>query len=1037
MAWTQIMGAGSVRYHRDTVLDRADDFPGQTLAYYGSRGETPMTWGGAGAERLGLTSTVTHETYGAVFAEGGARDPVLGTRLVDTKRPGLELVVSAHKTVAVLGVVGRADDMHRILDAETDATLAFLDAWVTKQGGRRGKRETRTATSGLIYGRTRHATSRAGDPNPHDHVLVANVVEMLDDRGGWKGLDTAGVRDMVHAATAVGRLHAAWEARQLGYGITPDHGPSGKLDHFAITGIPEEVCRQFSKRSDQIDEDAGPDASYRLRSRVARSGRPDKDDDHSPEQLMDRWHGELDAIGHTPASVLDSIERSTPARPPAERLSERELAELVGWVLSPSGPLAGDKRFGRAEVIRHLAPKLHGRHPDELTRTLGIVLAHPEALPLLGQPGARSRSWVLASTRAAEQAIADCADRLAETTSAVSVDPDTAAHAIREKEWAIGARLTADQRDLVTAIATSGRQLELVLGVAGAGKTSTLDALRHAYEQAGHRVIGTATSGQAAKTLGAAAHLESRTTASLLWRLQHGHDHLDPDTVLIVDEAGMVDDPTMLALLTTAEIHGTKTIVVGDHHQLGAVGPGGGLEGLIARHPQAVHTLTGNIRQHDPAERDALEQLRSGDVGRAVSFYAAQGRIRPREDRLDALVDTVLAWADDVDAGQDTIMLAWRRNDVAALNNLARTNRRAAGRLSPHSTGLRGGRNYAVGDRIVALAPDPSRRWVASQQGTVTAIDAPTRTVTVTFDDTTEPVELRGAQLDEHHLDHAYATTVHRAQGATVDRAHVYADGGGRELTYVALSRARDSTTIHCAADGIDQAVEDLQRDWTHDRRQRWTLDTDLPAGPGQRTRPSLLRSVDVGLRLGQLRAEREAIFAAVPADPDPDWAAVHVQRRKLEQHLDELRTGAGRYSDTDTGEVVRAFRDVEARVQEAQRAAHSPIGSRRQQRKHARLAENLQPELEEARRIWDQAVAPIERDLLEQLDALGTEAERLESARYHRDSWTLTHKPVLDRLTALDHEIARLEHHAQVPVVNQEALRRPAPGREPPGLAR
>ena len=1037
MAWTQIMGAGSVRYHRDTVLDRVDDFPGQTLAYYGSRGETPMTWGGAGAERLGLTGTVTHETYGAVFAQGGARDPVLGTRLVDTKRPGLELVVSAHKTVAVLGVVGRADDMHRILDAETDATLAFLDAWVTKQGGRRGKREIRTATSGLIYGRTRHATSRAGDPNPHDHVLVANVVEMLDDRGGWKGLDTAGVRDMVHAATAVGRLHAAWEARQLGYGITPDHGPSGKLDHFAITGIPDAVCRLFSKRSEQIDEDAGPDASYRLRSRLARSSRPDKDEDHSPEQLMDRWVGELHAIGHTPASILDSIERSAPARQSAERLSERELAQLVGWVLSPTGPLAGDKRFGRAEVIRHLAPKLHGRHPDELNRTVGAVLAHPEALPLLGQPGARNRSWVLASTRAAEQAIADCADRLAHSTAAVSVDPDTAADAIREKEWAIGARLTADQHDLITGIATSGRQLELVLGVAGAGKTTALDALRHAYETTGHRVIGTATSGQAAKTLGTAAHLESRTTASLLWRLQHGHDHLDPDTVLIVDEAGMVDDPTMLALLTTAEIHGTKTIVVGDHHQLGAVGPGGGLEGLIGRHPQAVHTLAGNIRQHDSAERGALEQLRNGDMGRAVSFYAAQGRIRPREDRLDALVDTVLAWADDVDAGHDTIMLAWRRNDVAALNNLARTNRRAAGHLSPHSTGLGGGRSYAVGDRVVALAPDPDRRWVTSQQGTVTAIDGSTRTVTVTFDDTTEPVELRGEQLDEHHLDHAYATTVHRAQGATVDRTHVYADRGGRELTYVALSRAREATTIHCVADNLDQAVEDLQRDWNHDRRQRWTLDTDLPAAPGQRTRPSLLRGVDVGLRLGQLRAEREAILAAMPADPDPSWAAVQVQRRKLEQHLDELRTGTGRYQNTEAGEVAHALSDVETQVQEAQRAARSPINSRRQQRKYARVAENLQPELDEARRLRDQVIAPLERGLLDQLDTLEGEADRLETARYHRDSWALVHGTVVDRLAALNHEIARLEHHADVPVVNPEALRRPPPGREPPGLAR
>lgn len=207
---------------------------------------------------------------------------------------------------------------------------------------------------------------------------------MLDDRGGRKGLDTAGVRDMVHAATAVGRLRAAWEARRLGYAITPDPGPSGKLDHFAIAGVPEEVCRTFSKRSDQIDEIAGTDASYRLRSTMARAHRPDKDD-RSPEQLMDRWHAELAALGHTPATILASIERTE--RPPAERLTDPELRELVGWVLSPSGPLAGDKQFGRAEVIRHLAPKLHGRHPDELARALSAALAHPEALPLVGQPG--------------------------------------------------------------------------------------------------------------------------------------------------------------------------------------------------------------------------------------------------------------------------------------------------------------------------------------------------------------------------------------------------------------------------------------------------------------------------------------------------------------------------------------------------------------------------------------------------------------------------------------------------------------------------
>jgi hypothetical protein len=91
--------------------------------------------------------------------------------------------------VAELGVIGRAEDMHAVMDAERDATLAYLDGVTRERGGRRGRAGIRVATSGMVYAHSRHAISRAGDPCPHDHVLVANVVEMLDGAGRWKAGD--------------------------------------------------------------------------------------------------------------------------------------------------------------------------------------------------------------------------------------------------------------------------------------------------------------------------------------------------------------------------------------------------------------------------------------------------------------------------------------------------------------------------------------------------------------------------------------------------------------------------------------------------------------------------------------------------------------------------------------------------------------------------------------------------------------------------------------------------------------------------------
>jgi hypothetical protein len=210
------------------------------------------------------------------------------------------------------------------------------------------------------------------------------------------------------------------------------------------------------------------------------------------------------------------------------------------------------------------------------------------------------------------------------------------------------------------------------------------------------------------------------------------------------------------------------------------------------------------------------------------------------------------------------VLLAWRRADVAALNRAARQTRIADGTITAPEVTAPGGRTYAAGDRVVMLAPGRDGAYVTSERATVEAVSS-TR-IAVRFD-TGRGVTLAGEEIDEKHLDHAYALTVHRMQGATVQRAHVLADGGGRELTYVALSRATDTTHIHAVADDLDQATEDLTREWSTDRRQHWTLETDTPATDDQPQRPGLAQRPSPEHRAHQIEPEANALEDTIASE--------------------------------------------------------------------------------------------------------------------------------------------------------------------------
>ena len=949
-----------------------------------------MVWGGSGAASLGLDGEVGVKEWRSVFGAGGARHPESGERLVHCLRPGMELVVSPHKSVAELGVIGRAEDMHAILDAERDATMAYLDEVVREQGGRRGRAQVRTPTDGLTWAVSRHATTRAGDPQVHDHVLVANIVKMGDERGSWKGLDTGLLRDHLHAATAIGRMAAAAKAVELGYGIEADPGPSGRLGGWAIVGIPKEAWEVHATRAAQIDAAVGQDASYRSRAIAARATR-DRKSHERVEDLVPRWRDELARAGYSPLELAAAVER---AGSPIGRPSSDVVDDVATELLSAGGRLAEDKTFTRRDAIVAVAPYLHGLSVSVLDSAVDSVLSHQLAVPLPPVAGARQPVWAAARVLEDERRIAELADVLSQTAGP-RVGEEAAISAVRHVEVSRGFRLTERQAEVAKSLLTSGHALDLVVGVAGSGKTTTLSAVREGFEAAGYHVIGAATSGQAAKALGQGAGVASRTVASLTWRLEHGREPLTPRHVLVLDEGAMSSDADVGKLLTAVEASGAKLVAVGDYRQLGSVGPGGALEALATRHPGHVWALTDNLRQVDAGERHALDHLRAGHLPAALGWYAAHGRVHPAPSREKAMYEMVKAWAYDVADGRDALLVAYHRDAVERLNQAARAVWENLGQLSGPELESPGGRRYRAGDRIITLSPGPDGAWTTSQRAVVTAVDPEQGSLVAA---TPEGAELRmGPEyFAADKLGHAYATTAHRSQGSTVDVTYALEDGGGRELAYVAMSRARHQSHIHVVAPGVAQAAERLVWAWGQERRQAWAIDRRA------------------GTSLAELYRERAQLARSIPPDRSAELAEARSRLSLAEQDRQDLRHAAGRWAGTPAGQAVLAASRAAIDHQRALEASKSKSLGPWARRKARREVRETGVRFDQAFDAWRAIAEPYEQSLESQCRRLEADVGRVEKAQGVREAFLAQDPTALERLAGLDRAVKAQETVAQ-----------------------
>jgi Ti-type conjugative transfer relaxase TraA len=380
-----------------------------------------------------------------------------------------------------------------------------------------------------------------------------------------------------------------------------------------------------------------------------------------------------------------------------------------------------------------------------------------------------------------------------------------------------GLVLSGEQADSLAHV-TDGRDLSVVVGHAGTGKSAMLGVAREAWEAAGYEVRGVALSGIAAENLESGSGIASRTIASMEHGWQQGRDLLKTRDILVIDEAGMVGTRQLERVLSHAIEAGAKVVLVGDPQQLQAIEAGAAFRSIHERHGGAE--IEEVRRQREDWQRDATHDLATRKTGHALEAYRSGGMVHEAPTREVAREDLIDRWDRDRQAAPDRsrIILTHTNDEVRALNDAARMRMRAVGDLGDEVpvTVERGARNFASGDRVMFLQNERGLGVKNGTLGTIEQVSAQSMTVQ-TDDDRSVRFDFK----DYNRIDHGYAATIHKAQGMTVDRTHVLATPGmDAHSSYVALSRHRDGMELHYGRDdfaGQDRLVRTLSRDRSKD----------------------------------------------------------------------------------------------------------------------------------------------------------------------------------------------------------------------------
>jgi exodeoxyribonuclease V alpha subunit len=857
----------AARQYVEADRGRADD-------YY-------LTEGAGVARRFSVTegrvtelAPLTGDAYETWVA---GRDPGTGEPRGQLRGDGhavrfVEVVVNGPKSWSLAAALH--PEIAAAYDAAQDRAATQIIGWLaqhatTRVGPRGG--QVQVPVEALEAVTVRHYTSRAGDPHRHLHLQIGARVFAA---GKWRGLHTVGVRDSLGAINGIGHAAVAcdpqFRAALAAHGYTLD--PTGEIGQLAgYVGPFSARAAQIGRNADRYEaewtaahpgEHPGPALRRAWDARAWAQGRPDKITPQPGSELTARWRAELAALGYRdPSGPVDlspspigGLDRDRAAEQVTTRLaagrSAWNTADIRGEV---EQLIAADGIVADASVRIELAEDLTAR-------------ALACCVPLLSRDGApvpvpeHVRAWT-------SQSVVDVEGELSTRLAARSVDRGVHAAEVEppaqlaEPAAQLAERLDAGQTAAVAALA-GGRQLVIIEGAAGAGKTTTLAATRQLLDGQGRGLVVVTPTLKAANVaraeVGAAAGSAAWLAFQHGWRWTEdgtwsrlavgqadpvtGHVHggpitgarLRPGDLLVVDEAGMLDQDTARALLTVADECQVRVALLGDRHQLAAVGRGGVLD-LAARQVDptahltldAVHRFTrtdatGAIVP-DSEYADLTLAMRSGaEPGSVFDALAARGQIRLHPDSA-SLQDTIAAIAAASDRqGKPVAVVVDTREQAAELNAAIRERLVVDGRVDDSgAVTTRVGQRIGAGDRIATRRNDRDLgvanrdTWTVTAVGrdgglVVTPVGAARGDVTPTGV-TPAPTEQRVLPADfvTGHVELAYASTAHGVQGDTVTAAHVMiGEHTGAASAYVGMTRGRSANTAHLVAGDLADARE-------------------------------------------------------------------------------------------------------------------------------------------------------------------------------------------------------------------------------------